>query len=457
MVHMQFQKPVLVQRQELRMTPQLLQSIQIMTLPLLDLQTRIHEELEANPALELVEERPTVSLDAREERGEEYEYFENSSDPGFPDATRRDDNGDGHRGFLEGALSRQESLHEHLMWQLRLQPVSPEDFTVGELLINNLDENGFHLEDPMTLVDSSRHGTLIRMMEMIRTFEPAGSCVADVRESLIVQALQHDQCPAAVVPIIRDHLEDLERGRHREIARALDVEVEDVEEAREFIRSLSPFPGRMFSTESSRYVVPDLLLARRDGQFMLVLNDEEIPVLGVNRLFARTAHATDRDARTFAAQRVKEARWFIHSVDQRNQTLLRVARAILEFQRDFFLRGKKYLAPLTLKDIAQEIDVSEATVSRITNGKYLQTEWGIFELKHFFSNSVGGGGAGGSRYSKEGVKEIIREILEEHGSSGKQLSDQSIANILAQRGIPIARRTVTKYRKELKISSSYER
>ena len=248
------------------------------------------------------------------------------------------------------------------------------------------------------------------------------------------------------------------RGKQKEIARELNATLDEVEEALEVIRSLTPFPGRMFSTEESRYVVPDLILRKRDGQMVLVFNDEEIPVLGVNRMFSRIAEGQDKSARRFANHGVREARWFINSIAQRNDTILRVGQAILEFQRDFFLKGKKHLVPLTLRDIATELDLSEATISRVTNGKYLQTEWGIFELKHFFSNSISGTGSGSSRYSKEGVKEIVREILEEEtAATGKHLSDQRISDLLAQRGIKIARRTVAKYRKELKISSSYER
>jgi len=213
----------------------------------------------------------------------------------------------------------------------------------------------------------------------------------------------------------------------------------------------------MFSTEEPRYVIPDLSVERKDGQFVIVMNDEEIPVLGISPLFAEVAAGGERNARQFANNSVKNARWFIHSIHQRNQTLLRVSRAIIEFQRDFFLRGKKYLVPLTLKDIANEVGVSEATVSRISNRKYIQTEYGIFEVKHFFTNSISGAGSSGSRYSKEGVKETIREILEQDQQDGKSLSDQKISDLLSQRGIKLARRTVTKYRKELDISSSYER
>lgn len=442
------------------MTPQLLQSIQIMTLPLQDLQLRIRDEVEANPALELVRERPTVSLDGERERAsrkESDEYFENSSDPGFTSGGRFDGDENGKRMFMENAFSRPESLQEHLLWQLRLQPIGDDEFELGELLIRNLDENGFHREDPCTLVDSSRHDRLQRMMEIVRTFDPVGCCTADYRESLIVQVDELVDPPPGIREIIRDYLPQLEKGKHREIARALAITEDDVAEVREVLRGLTPFPGRLFSQEQSQYVVPDLILTKREGQFVLLLNDEEIPVLRVNRTFDRLADGEDKEARRFAGQRVRDARWFIHSVEQRNQTLLRVARAILDFQRDFFVKGKKYLVPLTLKDIAAEVEVSEATVSRVTNGKYIQTEWGIFELKHFFSNSVAGTGAGGSRYSKEGVKEIVREILEQESESGKHLSDQKISDLLAQRGIKIARRTVAKYRKELNIDSSYER
>jgi len=162
----------------------------------------------------------------------------------------------------------------------------------------------------------------------------------------------------------------------------------------------------------------------------------------------------EKPVRDFARENIKEARWFINSINQRNHTLLRVARAIVEFQRPFFMNGPKHLAPLTLRDIAQELGIHEATVSRTVNGKYVQTEWGIFELRHFFTNSIRGSGSGGSRYSKEGVKEIIKEII---GADSMHLSDKDIADVLAKQGIILARRTVAKYRNELNLGSSFDR
>lgn len=458
---MQFQKPALVQEQRLKMNPQLYQSIQLMAMPLQDLRLRIRQEVEANPALDVVEDQQTVSLDEVDRKqDEEYDYFENTSDPGFTSGGYDDEAGDAKRKFMEGALSRSESLHEHLLWQLRVQPISADSFTVGELLINNLDPNGFYIEPPAIVVPEEHHALIDSMTAMIRRFDPVGTCVADYRESLIVQAQLAEDMPPMVIPVLKEYLDLLERGKHAEIARKLKISEDEVREVLSAIRRLTPFPGREFSSDTPTYVVPDLMITLREGQFVLIMNDEEIPVLEINPFFVQMADSTETEEKSvkrFVTQSVKDARWFIHSIHQRNQTLLTVARAIVEFQRDFFLHGPKALVPLTLKDIAAEVGVHEATVSRITSSKYIQTEWGIFELKYFFSNSISGAGSSGSRFSKEAVKQIIKEILAEEGNVEKHLSDQRISDLLKKRGIGIARRTVTKYRKELDISSSYDR
>lgn len=457
---MQYQKPALVQTQKLKMNPQLYQSIQLMALPIQELRFKIHEELEKNPALEVIEEKSEESLDSDSERAqEEYEIFENSSDPGF---TRRlDENAsDQKRKFMEGALSRPESLHDHLMWQLRVQPITQQEFEIGELLIQNLDDNGFHIEPPENLVRGGGESSLEPVMEIIRSFEPVGTCVADFKESLVVQARLEPHAPEQTIDVIEKHFDLLDRGKYAEIARKLKTSQDAVQEILEFIRTLDPFPGRKYSNENPEYVIPDLMVRMKDGEFVLVLNDEEIPVLGINPFFTKLVRNksddSEKNAKRFAKSSVKDARWFIRSIHQRNQTLLKIAKAVVEFQRDFFMKGPKHLVPLTLKDIAEEVDVHETTVSRITTSKYIQTEWGIFELKYFFSNSISGAGSTGSRFSKEGVKQIIKEILEKD-TSGKRLSDQKISDLLKRQGINIARRTVAKYRNELDIDSSYRR
>lgn len=443
------------------MNPQLFQSIQLMALPLQELKFRIQEELEKNPALEVMEDNSLLSIeDIPKKQKDDYDFFENTSDPGYSRRLDEEASNAKHK-FMEGALSRPESLQEHLIWQLRLQPIPETTFQLGELLIRNLDENGFHHEDPHNLVSEEKWDALDNTMQLIQTFEPVGVCTGDYVESLLVQSRLIPGAPNRTGEVISNYLEFLEKGKYPEIAKKLKIPESQVMEILNYIKTLNPFPGRVYSMEKPKYVIPDLLVKLKDGLFVIVMNDEEIPVLGVNPFFTSIINnqtkKSEKKVKQFAKSSIKDAKWFIHSIHQRNATLKKVSKAIVEFQRDFFLRGKKYLVPLTLKDIAAEVGVHEATISRITNGKYAQTEWGIFELKYFFSNSISGAGSNGSRFSKVGVKEIIREIIEEEEEKEKHLSDQKISDLLAKRGINIARRTVTKYRKELDISSSYKR
>ncbi|KGE71877.1 RNA polymerase factor sigma-54 [Spirochaeta lutea] len=461
---MQIQRPAMMQEQKLKLSPQMLQGIQILAMPLQDLQARIQEELEVNPALEVVEERKTVSIDEFSGKSGDYEAFENTSDPGnIGDYTTSyggydDEASEAKRKFMEGAIARPESLQDHLIWQLRLQPLPDEFFQIGELLIRNLDGNGFHREDPLELVPEEMHPALRQVMSIIQGFEPQGTCTANYQDSLLVQArLSEEVVPSSVIPILEHHLELLEKGRLKEIARQLKVPEHQIERSLEFIQTLTPFPGREYSATSPQYVIPDLMITQKDGEFVIILNDEEIPVLGVNAFFDEVlqSQGDQKEVKQFVTSKIRDARWFIQTLQQRNKTLLKVAKAIVEFQRDFFLRGPKYIVPLTLRDIAGEIGVHEATVSRLTNGKYVHTDFGLFELKYFFSNAVAGTNAKGIQYSKEGVKAILKEILD--SEQGGTLSDQKLADLLKKRGVSIARRTVAKYRKELDISSSYDR
>ncbi len=457
---MQYQKPVLVQEQRLKMSPQMYQSIQLMALPLFDLRTRIEEEVEKNPALEIVKDPSSTSLEEVAPRQkEDWDYFENSSDPGYTQSYNRDTD-DTKRQFLEGALSRSESLQEHLMAQLAVQPLDDLHYSIGELLIHNLDENGFHREDPYTLVKEEYHPLIPELINLIQKFDPQGICAADYQESLLIQARERENAPPLAEEILKNYLPYLKKGTPEEIARMLGKDVSDVEEAIAFIKTLNPYPGRLYSSEPPRYVIPDLSVKTENGEFIIVLNDEEIPVLGISPFFenseALKTSDIPKETKKYIKNSVRDARWFIHSIKLRNETLLKITKVIIEFQRNFFLKGPKYLVPLTLKDVAEEVGVHETTVSRISNAKYIQTEWGIYPLKYFFTNSISGAGSKGSRYSKSGVKEIIKEIIEEN-TAEKKLSDQKIADILKKRGINIARRTVAKYRSELMIDSSFER
>lgn len=455
---MQSQKPILIQEQRLKLSPQMYQSIQLMALPIQELKTRIQEELENNPALELVEDKSLVSLEEAEGRPrEDYDAFENTSDPGYTRTSSGSvdqEGSDAKQKFIEGALSRPESLRDHLLWQLRLQPLSPDQTETGTLLIQNLDNNGFFIEDPAGFAPERLLPLIPEMAELIQGFEPPGCCVKDYRESLLAQWRQDPGAPPEAEALIRDHLDDLDKGKLKEVAKLMKIDQSGLSELLEYVRTLNPTPGAVFSSEETRYVVPDLMVVQKEGEYVLILNDAEIPVLGINPYFEELLDdkggAEDPKVRQFVSGQVKEARWFMRSIHLRNSTLLKIARAVVEFQRDFFVRGPKHLAPLTLKDIAEEVSVHETTVSRIANAKYIQTEWGIFPLKHFFSNSISGAGSSGSRFSKEGVKERIKELIREN-STGKKLSDQKIAELLENQGIRIARRTVAKYRGELNL------
>jgi RNA polymerase sigma-54 factor len=468
----QFQKPVLIAEQRQRLSPQMIQSIKLMAMPLQELKEQIQEEVESNPALELVSDGSTLSLESLPEgeskENEEAAPFENSSDSGF--ASRSGSEDDSKRMFIEGAIARAETLQEHLLWQLRLQLIDEGKRAIGETLIQNLDDDGFHKEDPYTLIRGAEREAVDEAMVLIRSFEPAGTCCADYRESLFVQAELAGDAPKAALDILRDHVELLEKGKHAEIQKRLKIGESELQAALAFIKGLSPFPGRAYSTEEPIYVVPDIQVKLKDGDFVIVLNDEEIPVLGIDPFFDSLAergaagrgegekngpaHVEDRATNAYVRDNIKRAKFFIRSIHQRNQTLLKVARAVVEFQRAFFSEGPKRLAPLTLKDVADEVGVHETTVSRIANRKYMQTDWGIFELRYFFTNSISGAGSRGSSFSKEGVKQVIKEIIEAEDSI---LSDRDIVEVLARKGIKLARRTVAKYRGELDLGSSFGR
>ena len=453
---MQIQRQSFVQELRLKMNPQLYQSIKLMELPIVDLRERIEEELENNPALEILEDRSTVPLDeTKTNRRETYEYFETTSDPG----RRGEQASEEHRRFLEGVLTRPETLQEHLLWQLQLEPIDDELRVIAETLIQNLDDDGFHKEKPETLFPAPQ-SRLTEAMELVRGLEPAGTCTADYRESLKVQIALLPDAPPGIEKAL-DNLELLEREKYSALAKKTGLSEEDTRLLCEYIKKLSPFPGRSFAPADVRYVVPDIRVVRDGDEFIINLNDEAFPVLGINPFFEKLEDSlSDKpedgqtQARDFAREKAREARLFINHLKQRNKTLIRVAAAVLEFQRAFFINGPKHLAPLTLGDIARELKVHETTVSRTANGKYMQTEWGIFEIRYFFTNSISGTGSSGSRFSKESVKEIIKEIVT---AENRLLSDQEISALLSQKGIALARRTVAKYRKELDMGSSYTR
>jgi len=438
----------------------MIQSIKLMAMPIHELKEEIQQQIEQNPALEIVEDRSVLSLDSLNDEHPAEGYAEGYSsgydeapDTGYNRASG--DSEDSKRMFLEGTISTPETLQDHLLWQLRLQPVATEVREAGELLIQNLDENGFHKEDPYIVCQSQGKDSTDEAITVVQQLDPPGTCTRNYQEALLVQIRMAETPPKGAAEIVEQYLEILEQGRSAELHKKTKLPKEQIEQAIAFIKSLNPFPGRQYSASETRYVIPDVHVHLKDDEFVITINDEQIPVLGINRFFDDLADEKhDKATDSFVKDNIRHAKWFIQSIHQRNRTLLKTVQALVEFQRAFFLRGPKHLSPLTLKDIASEVGVHETTISRIASKKYIQTDFGLYELRYFFTNSISGSGSSGSRFSKEGVKEIIREIISAETAS---LSDNDIMELLAKKGIKLARRTVAKYRGELNMDSSFRR
>jgi RNA polymerase sigma-54 factor len=453
--------------QGLRLNQQMLLSIKLLELPVMELRERIEAELSVNPALDAVENiknttlRETPSQPMDDNDGD---FFETAITT--PLYTRNAANGassggeDTKRQFLEGAVSSPESLQDHLLWQFRLQKLNEDIRRIGELLIGNLDKDGFHLVPPSELLPGVNQAKITVALSVIRMLDPQGCAVADYRESLAVQTklrFGNNNKMSNSIEILLSYLSDLEKGKFSLVARQNGMRAERVEFLFSRIKELSPFPGRRYSSSLDygagvRFVVPDIEVYRKDGELTMKLNEEEIPALRVNPFFTelKKYKSEDQNTQNFVNEKVAEAQWFINAVSRRNRTLLRVTQAIVEKQKAFFEKGPASIVPLTRRDIAELLELDDSTVSRLASSKYIQTEWGIYAIGHFFSNAISGPSSQGSRFSKTGVKEIIREII---AKSEKRVSDNEIAHLLEEQGIKIARRTVAKYRNELQNES----
>ncbi|MDX9984429.1 RNA polymerase factor sigma-54 [Sphaerochaeta sp.] len=457
----------LSQKQQLKLSPQLLQSFELMALPLAELQQKIKSEIESNPALEL-----PSSWDFSYERFAQQSQQKESSkvDDTYSDSSSYgSDYGGGYdyeasdrqQKFMENALSEEETLQEHLLSQLGCESLSEEEYTVGQILITNIDANGFFLEDPYDILTSQQAAHLQKLLKILHQFEPAGVAVKDWRESLILQATLKglkDEDLVHFKALVNDNLELMRAGKQSQVAKNLGIDEMELDALYSFLKTLTPFPGQGFASGPQQYVIPDLSIKAEDGELVLSMNNSSLPDLRVSADFEALAQDlgnTDeaKKAQQYIQNQLKSANSLIFQIQVRNQTLYRLAQVLLVQQRDFFLFGPQYIKPLTQKEVAAQIGVHETTVSRISTAKWIDTDWGIISVKKLFSNAVGDEGA---ELSKQAAKETIRQILEEHQGQ-KALSDQKISDILKERGISVARRTVAKYRNELNIDPSFIR
>ena len=474
-------KPALQLRlgQQLKLTPQLRQAIRLLQMSQLELESELTMALESNPMLESAEERRDAeSAASPDEVGESAERetdagaaeIEAVSEPsldmdtGWEDEfTPRSGSGSGDHEPQEAAGSITDSLHDHLLWQLNLTPMSDRDRAIGTTLIDAIDDDG-HLSEPLHAIREALQPAikadddeLEAVLHRIQRFDPIGVGARCLSECLCVQlsALDDDtEALGLARRIAHDHLEDLAKLGPDKLARLLGADPGEVTLAVELLRSLDPRPGAQISEQTIEYVTPDAYVARHEGVWRVHLAAGARPRLGINRLYEGLIGEASREDANYLRGQLQEARWLIRSLETRADTVLRVATAIVRRQVGFLEHGPEAMRPLTLREIADELDLHESTISRVTTRKYLHTPRGTFEFKHFFSSSLSTEGGGSA--SSTAIQAMIRRLIDAENPA-KPLSDAKLAATLKTDGITVARRTVAKYREAMNIPASNDR
>lgn len=506
---MQQMKQMLGQRLEQRMSQSQIQSLDVLAMPTVELRERIAEELAENPALELVRgvqqksilpAKHTKHIEPREP------YYRNDRTI----SAFSTEASDAFQTFLENIPAPQrQSLQTHLLEQLFFYKLDPLTASFAERIIENLTNDGFHVVPLNELfktelskrknekeISCVRH-KISHALSIIRRLDPIGCATRDFKQSLLVQAkilfrdkISIDPAYAYTIDILTHHFDYLEKARPYSLVRAVNenknipykLTQESAEDILTLIASLNPFPGRSFAADITpdEYIIPTAFIERNDREFIIRINNLEVPLLTIAPEFQDlSSHTKDAAAKTYIKEQMQKAKGFIGSLNQREKTIVEVLRKIVAAQEAFFLTGdRRRLVPLTQQQIARELDIHESTVSRTVTGKYVQCQWGTFEIQYFFNNAIVAQpqpksgtplkpaassqsdtfAPSGIPTTREGVKDCMRELLAEHAAKGSKLSDQKISDLLRKEyGISVARRTVAKYRKELDIGSSYNR
>ncbi|WP_323845100.1 RNA polymerase factor sigma-54 [Microbulbifer magnicolonia] len=467
---------------QLTMTPQLQQAIRLLQLSTLDLQQEVQSALDSNPLLEIdgdehahgepLQEHPspehTTAAEAADGGGEGESDWSQDIPDELPVDTRWEDiysggsysGGDGDELALEQRNSAPDSLQDHLLWQLNLTTLSELDKLIGENLIDGIAPSGF-LETPLSEIAAAleaEEDEVLAVLKTIQQFEPAGCGARDLRECLL---LQLRQLPAATPwleqaqTVVERHLDLLGKRDFRSLSRRTRLNEAQLGEVMRLIQTLTPYPGEAFGGEEPQYVVPDIIVRRREQRWLVELNPETTPRLRINGDYAALIRRADNSSdNNFLRDHLQEARWFLKSLQSRNETLLKVASCIVEKQLGFFELGPEAMKPMVLADIAETIGMHESTISRVTTQKYMFTPRGVFELKYFFSSHVSTDS--GEDASSTAIRAMIRKLIDAE-TPRKPLSDNKITQELDKQGIQVARRTVAKYRESMGIPSSSER
>lgn len=446
------------------MTPELRLAIAILQMSTMELEEFTQKELEENPLLDTQESEPgsedgqEAEKEAKEPEPvttlEEWADYYHDRDIGY---TASDDENRTYDNFL----TKRPTLYEHLEFQLRLACKDPEDLTVGFYIIGNIDDHGYLCvnREEIAAQTSADMERIDRVVAMVQSFHPHGVGAATLQECLLIQLSYFGKDNPLAEAIIKEYLDDMAAGRLAKIAQALGTSILEVQRACDIIRTLDPKPGLQYSsTDDIKYIIPDAMVEKVEGEYVVVLNDSASPRLMVNQLYEsmmRKPGQFSEEARKYLDEKMSSAIWLIRSIEQRRRTLDKVIRCIVDIQTDFLDRGIKYLKPLTLKQVAELVDVHESTVSRATSKKYIQTPQGLFELKFFFGSGINSS-IGKDRISAKSIKRLLEEIIGEENPA-HPVSDQTIVERLNEKGIEISRRTVAKYRQEMGILSTSAR
>lgn len=464
--------------QQLVMTPQLQQAIKMLQLSRLELLDTIHQEMEVNPALEDstgedMEPSPVISEDSARETSVTDERLPEVGDGerAMEEINWEDYVGEYNTGYpaysfeekesnsFEATSSRKSSLSSHLMWQLIMSSCTEEEKNIGNLIIGNLDADGYLKASlPEIAATAGISEELVsKVLKTIQEFDPVGVAARDLRECLLIQAQHLGLTGTLVETIILNHLRQLEVKNYQAISKETKSSLADVLKAVEIITRLEPKPGRAYSGEETQYISPDIYVYKVGDEFVIVLNDDGLPRLRISSFYRDLlvhSPGVDTPVKDYVHAKLRSAIWLIRSIHQRQRTIYKVTESIINFQRDFLEKGIASLKPLILKDVAEAVGMHESTVSRVTTNKYVHTPQGLFELKFFFTTAISC--THGETISSEAVKDKIRRIFQSE-NPGSPYSDKQIASLLKNNDINIARRTVAKYREMMGILPSNQR
>jgi RNA polymerase sigma-54 factor len=452
------------------LAPQLQQSLLILQAPLLELRNLVQQEMETNPVLEELSteigseegEQPKSETSAQDETfKEEFDQLAKLDDEWRDymaqsgNYSARSQNEEEKRQFFFDSIATQETLQQHLMGQLNQTALSANDRKTAEVIIGNIDDSGFLQSTPedMAMNTGIPKEEFEHMLTLIQSFYPPGVGARDLRECLLIQLKRNGKQNSLEYKIVSEHMADLGKRRFPEIARRMGLNVEQVQKCANNIAQLEPRPGQVFADLPQNYVLPDVTVEKIDGEYQIILNGEQIPHLRISNTYKdiMSQDGNGSDVKDYIRDKIRSGKFLIKSIHQRQQTISNISHQIVARQREFLDHGSAHLKPMTMVQIADAVGVHETTVSRAISGKYMSTPQGVFEMKYFFT--PGYQTASGEAMSNTSVKEAIQDLVKaENGSA--PLSDKEIVEILSDRGIPIARRTVAKYRTELNILPS---